>query len=287
MSKLDYVVCDDSEHNALLTPEYPRSAIILRAAFGDYWQDQHFLQNTGVVAKLWDEGKLDGGCVLYQPFIRPGTARSHYDYLWKLIGPKVPDWLTGIMPDEESWNGAPYAQHGDQSSQLNAYCGMNAHRMGSWKSVKGYANQSDFNALWRHRDARIDVILAAYTGRLMPHTVPHQVAQQITDGHYAPPRGYPSSTPPFGPSDHNVFFGIKNADEFRALWGRPPRVPKPVHRPPVHRKPVPVPSKTPAHVPSAVLGKSPSGAVTLHLHDDGGLTVHENGKFLYIVPRGK
>lgn len=290
-----YVVPDVSEHNPPLTDAYGRDAIIVRAAFGDYYKDQNFLHNTGVVAELWKAGKLDGGCVLYQPYIEPGTPKSHFDYLWELIGPK-PEWLTGILIDEESWTGAPYAQHGNKSDALNRLAGMHAQRMGSWRSVKGYANLSDFNALWPHRDPRIDINLAAYTGRLSPGVVAHQVAQQYTDGQsqWGTPmvarHSLPRVTGPFGQCDHNVFFNVNNATQFRALWGRPPRGGSlPSHKPPVRKPPAKKPPEVHVPKPSTLVARTPDGHGEIHFFNDLGLTIRRDGQHvadIYTANKG-
>lgn len=286
-----FTVADVSEHNPPLDDTFGEQALIMRAAFGQGYQDRQFLHNAAVVKQLWDAGKLDGGCVLYQPYIEPGTAAEHYRFLWSLIGPTVPDWLTGIMIDEESWSGSSWAQRGDKSAALNRLAGMNAHRMGSWKSVKGYANLGDFDALWRGRDPRIDVILAAYTGHLSPGVVAHQVGQQYTDGQaqWGVPRvsgrDLPRVTAPFGPCDHNVFFTVKNAAQFRALWGRPPRnTPPATHKPPVAKPPAPKPAPTPASPFTDY--PSPNGQTAIRVYDDGGVTVRRNGQHVLTISKG-
>jgi hypothetical protein len=291
-----YVVLDASEHNAAMTAAFKGEAIILRAGFGDYWQDKNFLDNTGQVAVDWSRGELPGGAVLYLPFISPGTAKSHDAYLWdKLIGPRVPDWLTGIMVDEERWPGAPYAQSGDHSSQLNQFYGMQAHRFGSWRSCKGYFNLGDGAALWPHRDPRCEYILADYTDKIVVGNYPGCVGQQYTDGSMNNPvprvkgRLLPRADAPFGACDHSVFPTVNNAAQFRALWGRPaygqPAKPaKPPVAPP--RQPPPVPAHGPYDQRRGYTLVAPGGHVRLRLDAAANVHVERDGQLVHTLTKG-
>jgi hypothetical protein len=293
-----FIVNDISEHNPALTSAYSRDAIIIRAAFGDSYQDQKFLTNTGQASVMWSRGQLQGGAVLYVPFISPGTAQSHFAYLWKLIGPTVPDWLTGIMPDEESWRGTSYAQYGDKSVELNRFYGMNAQRMGSWKACKGYFNLGDGSALWRNRDRRCGYILADYDNKLVVGTYPGCVGQQYSDGGSQNPvpvvnrSPLPRATVPFGPSDHNIFPTVKNAAQFRALWGRPAWGQKAVPaKPPIAKPkppaPKPVPKPAPYNPARGTTLVTSDGHGRLLLTDDLRVLVIRDGAIVHDLTKGK
>lgn len=268
-----FIVTDTSTFQPPLDSTYTRPAAIFRCCFGADYPDPKFLANANAAHKLWSNRRLQGGAVLYTVFLAAQSVQSQYQALWKLVGPTVPDWLTGIMIDVEAWPGTSYAIRGNHSAAVNQLAGMHAHRMGSFKSVKAYANVGDHRALYPGRDARVDAIVAAYRSTSPLDQVPRAVGWQYTDGEdrYPVPAGYPRSSTPFGRCDHNVFPGVKNAAQFRALWGRPPQGVTPVPAKPVVVAPKPVNGYT-------VAAKSPSGHTELRLWDDGSVTVRRNNQ---------
>lgn len=282
---------DVSEFQVGMTDAYPRPAVIFRGAFGTWKMDDRFLVNAGAAKRLWDAGKLRGGAVVYQVPLIDATAKQTCDYLWRLIGPKVPDWLTGIMLDVESWRGTSYEVRGDQSARFNTLYGLNAHRMGSWKACKGYANWGDMQALWPRRDPRCEYVEANY-GPVMP-TRPGKVGQQYTDGsgRWSMPKGMPASTVPFGNCDHNAFPGINDAAGFRRAWGRPTWAE--MHGAPVVVPPVVKPAPGPLHAPvphyNVKRGNSlvsPDGSRAVFFSNDGRLEVRHNGQHQAWITEG-
>jgi hypothetical protein len=275
-----YVVPDVSEFQKPLDGSFGRDAVIMRGAFGTWKADKNFLANATEAKRLWDAGRLRGGAVIYTVYLRDTTPAQQYAYLWNLIGPKAPPWLTGIMIDCEHWGGTSYTISGDHSAQLNTLYGLHAHRMGSWQSVKGYGNQPDLGSIWPHRDSRCDVVVAGYGSQLTYRNVRGAVGQQYTDGtgRWPHPAGLPTSSTPFGSCDHNVF-PVKDGAGFRALWGRPGYA---TAKPPVTPKP---PAQPPAHAPAGkVLGRSPDGTKELLLGNSGNVAVADkNGKILYYI----
>jgi hypothetical protein len=291
-----FVIPDISEfQSTAIDLTYTRDAVIFRGSFGASYPDHKFLANAGAAAVLWSRGRLSGGAVIYTVFTATESVQSQYNELWNLIGPKVPDWLTGIMIDVEEWAGQPYEIRGDHSAAINRLYGMHVAKMGSSKAVKAYHNVGDGRAVYPRRDARCDVVVAGYVGQNpMPQVVPGAVGWQYTNGvmNYTT---YPKASTPMGACDHNIFPTVRNGAQFRALWGRPaqgaaaPAVKPPVAKPKpvVAPKPAPAPKPKPAGPSAKEIAVSPDGTSHLIIANDGTLTVRKSGRHLYTIPRGK
>jgi hypothetical protein len=258
------VAPDVSEFQVGLNSTYPRDTLIFRCCDGDSYQDAKFLHNSAEVAALHKAGRLH--CAVAYQVYRPVSVSAQYAYFWKLMGPVVPPWLTGIMIDAESWGGQI---RGDHSAALNQLYGMHAHKMGHFSAVLGYGNRGDLATLWPTRDARCKVIVADYSSTIIVSQVRGAIGQQYYGGVPNPvPRGLPTSTAPFGNCDHNVFPAFTNGTAL-ANYLRPTAVVKP---PVVVVKP---PYLYPTTLPLAV--RSVDRNYALEISDTGSIQVHKNG----------
>lgn len=204
------LICPDvSEFQVPLDRTFTRDFIIFRVTFGAHYLDPHFLANANAAKRLYDEGRLAG--VLLYVVYTSDPVREQFEFAWRAIGPKVPEWLTGIMIDVETWRGQSYELSGNHSQAINRLYGMHAHRMGSYDSVIAYGNAGDLAELYPARDRRCRVILANYSPTLAYRRVRGAIGQQYTDGQqkWGVPRLHGGSLPrtsqPFGHCDHNVF----------------------------------------------------------------------------------
>lgn len=216
------LICPDvSEFQVPLDGTFTRDFVIFRVTFGADYLDPHFRANADAAEKLYDDGRI-AGALLYVVYTSD-PVKEQYDAAWKAIGPRVPDWLTGIMIDVETWRGQSYELSGDHSRRINHLYGLHAHRMGSWQSVIAYGNACDLDELHPDRDRRCRVIVASYGSRLAYRKVRGALGQQYTDGKKrwpVPKIGgvrLPRASAPFGHCDHNVFPGFANGRELVKL----------------------------------------------------------------------
>lgn len=257
----DCLVCPDvSEHNPVLTTAFHGDFLIVRVTFGAGWRDLNFLQNANAIAKLY--GKTLKGVILYHVYTSDDVT-AQYKALWAAVGPKVPDWLCGIMIDVERWAGTTYALNGDHSAQINRLAGMHAAKMGSWDSVILYGNRYDYAELAPRKDRRLRCIVAGYTDNIDLSVVGNAFGQQYTDGSTRWPvprkqgKALRRATLPFGAVDHNVFPGIRDGAAMAAFL-RPDKRVKPTPKPstpPVVVKPTPTPAPTAHTVALSIDGK--------------------------------
>jgi hypothetical protein len=273
------LICPDvSEFQVPLDQTFTRDFVIFRVLFGANYPDPHFLRNANAAKRLYDEGRL-AGALLYVVYTAD-PVRAQFEAAWKQIGPRIPDWLTGIMIDVETWRGQPYELSGDHSLAINRLYGLHAHRMGSWDSVIAYGNAGDLAELYPGRDRRCRVIVANFGPTLAYKRVRAAIGQQYTDGQpkWDVPRingaALPRKSAPFGHCDHNVFLGMRTGKDLVRLL-RPAQLgaAKPVQEPPEGTgRPDPHPNPAPA---GALV--SPSGAYALCVNNDGTLEVRHNG----------
>lgn len=135
------------------------------------------------------------------------------------------------MIDVETWSGAI---RGDHSAQLNALANALAATLGQ-RRVKAYGNESDLAELWPNRPAWLGIQKARYDES--PPAEPWQ-GWQFTDGdpRWPVPNGWPRSSAPAGPADHNAFYGTPA--QFQATFGITPPKPPPPPKPPTPPTPV-------------------------------------------------
>ena len=270
------LICPDvSEFQVPLDRSFTRDFIIFRVMFGAHYLDPHFRANADAAKRLYDQGRLAG--VLLYVVYTADPVRAQYEAAWNAIGPDVPDWLTGIMIDVETWRGQRYELSGDHTRAINQLYGLHAHRMGSWDSVIAYGNAGDLAELYPGRDRRCRVIVANYGPTLAYTRVHGAIGQQYTDGQqrWDVPRingtSLPRASAPFGHCDHNVFPGCATGKDLVKLLrpaqrtgGRPTLdgdEPKHAHY-------------DPGRGNSLV---SPSGEYALFLDNHGNLEVRHNG----------
>ncbi len=283
MSKM--LICPDvSQYQTPLDHTFTRDFVIFRVTFGAHKVDPKFLANANAAKRLYDEGRIDG--VLLYTVYTADPVDHQFDAVWRAIGPTIPDWLTGIMIDVESWHGEPYALHGDHSKSINRLYGKHAQRMGSSSAVIAYGNRSDLAELYPGRDHRCKVIVAAYTSELIYKQVRGAIGQQYSDGshRWSVPkvhgRELPRHSEPFGHCDHNVFpdhpDGRSLVRELRpAQIGnrRAPQHDLPRPHPPRRKTVRTRPSPDPAPASALV---SRNGQYAMVVHDDGAIEVRRS-----------
>lgn len=268
------LVCPDvSEFQVPLDHTFNRDFVIFRVTFGAHYVDPHFLANANAAKRLFDQGRL-AGALLYVVYTS-APVRAQFDLAWKAIGPTVPEWLTGIMIDVETWRGQSYALSGDHSQAINRLYGLHAHRMGGWSSVIAYGNAGDLAELYPARDRRCRVIVANYGPSLAYRKVRGALGQQYTDGQAkwdVPTIGgtpLPRASAPFGRCDHNVFPGFANGAELVKLLRpsqlQPRRTDTDVHHLPVRRST----GGVAVHGTPGNSLISPNGQYALFLNNDG------------------
>jgi len=216
------LICPDvSEFQVPLDQRFTRDFVIFRVTFGADYLDPHFLANANAAKRLYEDGRI-AGALVYVVYTAD-AVKAQFDSAWDAIGPHVPEWLTGIMIDVETWRGQRYELSGDHSRRINRLYGMHAHRMGSWHSVIAYGNAGDLRELYPGRDTRCRVIVANYGSRLAYRKVHGAIGQQYTDGQKkwpVPKVGgvrLPRASAPFGHCDHSVFPGCANGRDLVAL----------------------------------------------------------------------
>lgn len=187
----DTISVDISYFQNVVDDSYPRRWLIFRGCDGDF-TDPHAAWNAAWAKRRQAARLLDGWSV-YAAY-RPGQVPASLAILDRL-------GLAGghVMVDVESWGGQIT---GDHSPEINSFQQQLAARVG-WGRVWEYGNADDLAAIHPHRDPRVRVHDASYGGT-RPN-VPGLVGWQYTDGTWDVP-GLPSSTPPFGPCDHNVLY---------------------------------------------------------------------------------
>jgi hypothetical protein len=284
------LVCPDvSEFQVPLDRAFTRDFIIFRVAFGAHYLDPHFLTNANAANRLYEEGRL-AGALLYVVYTGDPVG-AQFQAAWDAIGPGIPEWLTGIMIDVETWRGQSYELSGDHSRAINQLYGLHAHRMGSWDSVIAYGNAGDLAELYPGRDRRCRAIVANYGSTLAYRQVRGAIGQQYSDGQqkWSVPRingtALPRASAPFGPCDHNVFPGCATGRDLVKLL-RPAQLnPRRRHgseddapTPPVHRR-------TDRHAALDSSLVSPSGDYTLFLNDKGNLEVRHHGTTEALVQK--
>jgi hypothetical protein len=278
------LICpDESEFQPIITNKFGRRVLILRAAFGAHYEDKHFLSNAVVADWLYRHGVIDG-VILYQVYLASATPQEQYAFLWKLIGPTIPDWLIGIMIDLEHWAGTSYAITGNQSKPINTLYALNCHRLGTWNGCGLYGNRGDLASLAPQRDSRMWVIVAAYGSSLIYKSVKGAIGQQYSDGSSKWPvpsiggAALPRSTSGVS-CDHNVFdpprfpTGVKLRAFMRPTTARPPT--KPSSKPPAN-PPAVKPYYRAATAPGTAL-VSPNRTYAAFLADDGRIDIRHSG----------
>ena len=279
------LICPDvSEFQRPLDQSYNRDFIIFRVTFGANYLDPKFLTNANAVKRLHDAGRVTG-VLLYTVYTKD-PVKAQFDAVWKAIGPKVPNWLTGIMIDVETWRGQSYALAGNHSKRINQLYGLHAHRMGSWQSVIAYGNAGDLHELYPQRDRRCRVIVASYGPQLTYRRIPGAIGQQYSDGQpkWGVPKlagkALPRASKPFGPCDHNVFPGLPDGKALVKLL-RPAQLARVAQHPtPPVVKPVKPVVKPPAPHYDVKRGNSlvsTDGAHALFLNTNGTLELRHNG----------
>ncbi len=282
-----HLICPDvSEFQHPLDQSYQRDFVIFRVTFGAHYLDPNFLANANAVKRLYDSGKV-AGALLYTVYTA-APVKAQFEATWDAIGPTIPDWLTGIMLDVETWRGKSYELSGDHSTRINQLYGLHAHRMGSWASVIAYGNSGDLQELYPGRDRRCRVIVASYGSQLAYKRVRGAIGQQYSDGQqkWSVPRlggkALPRASKPFGRCDHNVFPGVPDGKALvkmlrPAQLAHAARHPKPPVVAPIRRRAAPHPATphyNPKHGDSLV---STDGAHALFLKNDGTLEIRHNG----------
>jgi hypothetical protein len=282
------VAADWSYFQRVLSAAYKRRVGIFRCTFSPDFPDPNFLANANQAHLLYSQGHADG-FILYTVFLPQYTPAQQYDAFWRQVGPKVPDWMLGVMGDVESWRGQPYQINGNHSAAFNNLMGRHAHQMGSWNAVPWYGNAGDLAEIIPQRDPRMWGILAAYTGKLQFKAVKGARGQQYTNGQITGPRvgltRLPTASAPFGNIDHN-YLDFKSGAALRAFM-------RPATKPPVAAKPVAThPAPEPVSVTTtydATRGStlvSSNGQYRLILGDRGGLGIQKNGKTVHVISKG-
>jgi hypothetical protein len=188
------VACDVSYFQPRVDDSYPHRWLILRACDGDF-EDPNAAYNLAWCKRRATAGALDGW-TLYAVY-RPGKVAASLAILDRL-------GLAGahVMVDVESWQGQI---SGDHSADIASFVQQLAARVG-WGRVWAYANRGDFASIFPRRDPRVGLVVASYGGSRPANPGPGpMVGWQYTDGQYQVP-GLPSSSPPFGPCDHNELY---------------------------------------------------------------------------------
>lgn len=192
----DTTAVDISEFQCVVSDAYPYRWLTFRACDGAHL-DKHAAANLAWAVRAVKAGRLGGFTVyvVYEPG-QNAVALANLDTLG------VPTDCT-IMVDVESWAGKIRGNH---STEINALVGKLATRQGSRDRVWGYANRSDYAAIWPTRPAWLGLVVASYGGVKPSSPGPGPLAGwQYTDGTYTVP-GLPNSSAPFGHCDHNQLY---------------------------------------------------------------------------------
>jgi hypothetical protein len=196
---------DISEYQkTLYTSDYAvdRDVLAIRAAHGNE-TDANVAENWRRIQPDLDSGAL-ALLIVYVVYI-PGTNDAVMARLGSVFGAD-PDPRLVWMVDVES--GANYAGPGDHSVGANELCEKLVAWCGSPWRVIGYANGGDWENSWPTpppwMDRATQQIIADYRG-VQP--IGDWMGWQYTNGQWPNQYGYPSSSPPFGACDHNVYTG--------------------------------------------------------------------------------
>lgn len=206
---MSVVFTDISEFQIPLNDSYPYRWVAFRHSDGTY-VDPNFNANYAWARAAVASNKITG-FIVYHVF-RPGVTAQ----VATLNGILKNNPSTAIMLDIENWGGQISGDHSAEIASLRAQIGVgvNVRRIG------GYANSSDYQNLFPTVPAGMWMIGAGY-GSVNNSIVPNQIAQQYTDGQYNV-AGLPSSTPPFGPCDHNVAPAYATAEDLCTAMGATP-----------------------------------------------------------------
>jgi len=184
---------DVSEFQVPVNDSYPHRWLIFRACDGGY-VDHNVTQNLAWAIRARADGRLDGFTVYV--VYRPGANDV---ILARLNQVGVPTDCV-VMIDAETWQGQIT---GDRSTEMNLLAASLARRQGSPDRVWGYFNRGDGASMWPGRPSWLQVVVASYGGS-SPTGIANMVGWQYTDGQpQFAVSGLPSSSPPFGPCDHN------------------------------------------------------------------------------------
>ena len=153
--------------------------------------------NKAACLSLIASGQMVGHLGYYVP--RPYNMST--DAALRCIQAAVgtPDTRFAVMQDVESWGGAIGGDHSDYFNDLHTKV---SNWLGSRKRVIGYANHGDYYGLWSRIAPDIRVVGAGYG---VNPNLPRQIAWQYSNGQtqWYRPAGWPYSSAPFGPCDHN------------------------------------------------------------------------------------
>lgn len=199
---------DVSYYQRVIDGTYPHGVFICRVHSG-YREDANFRANRDAANKV-DRIKVK---VAYIVPVKGMSVTAVVD----LCKAQVPsDWV--VMVDAES--GPGFMGPGNNSVTFNALreALVSQWAGGNRRRVIGYANTGDWASCWPQR-GDVPMVVAKYSSTPSDLIGSAQcIGWQYSDGDakWPVPSGYPRSTPPFGPCDHNVF-GFASADAM-ALW---------------------------------------------------------------------
>lgn len=191
------VGCDVSEFQVPVNDSYPHRWLSFRVCDGSY-VDRNAGANLAWSEHAVASGRMDGFTVYV--VYRPGMNQVILSNLDHLAVPKT----CAVMIDAESWGGQIT---GDHSAELDALANaLHARQGGDPNLVWGYGNRGDIATLWSNRPSWLGFDVASYGGSQPAAPAgDHLIGWQYTDGQYAV-AGLPSSSAPFGPCDHNIFY---------------------------------------------------------------------------------
>jgi hypothetical protein len=187
--------CDVSSYQPAVNDTYPWPWLIFRVCDGTY-RDSNFASNLAWARKAAASGKLAGYTIyaVYEPGADTlGTIKA-------MVG--TPDAHVTVMIDVESWGGKIT---GNRSADITALWLALGTWLGDQRRVIVYGNQNDLASIYPTRPPGVRLVVAAYTST--KPSVPGMIGWQYSDGQtaYPTPAGWPRSSSPFGPCDHNHF----------------------------------------------------------------------------------
>jgi hypothetical protein len=213
--------CDISEYQPVVDDSYTRRWLSFRLCFAGRI-DNHAAANLAWCVKARAAGRIDGftGYVVPQP-------GSNDAIMAAVNSLKFPADAV-VMIDGEKWNGTSYQINGDHSAEFNQLAMRLRVRQGNRPDlVWAYGNRGPDLEVWPRKAPWLGWVVASYGGDQPVEK--NAVGWQYTDGEPAydhPDR--PSSTPPFGRCDHNVFFKLPEGDDMptakeiaEAVWDLP------------------------------------------------------------------
>lgn len=208
----EILACDVAYYQPPVDDTYPHRWLTFRCCDGGF-PDPNAAHNAAWAKAAVQAGRMDGWTtyVVYRPG-QNTQVLAHLDRLGLAGG--------HVMIDVESWQGQI---RGDHSDEINDLARQVAARIG-WDRVWCYGNRTDLAALAPRRDARMRTVLASYGGTRA--SIDGQVGWQYTDGTWTARddngQTLPSSSPPFGPCDHNVLYDPLPAGHQPASSGTTP-----------------------------------------------------------------